>query len=215
MGHASPDRSATSCQSHCRQRPSSESPRDPVDREPLARPLGGRASRPVVPLLAPNSQARPRDRFTPLHEAYAYFAGTLGLSSRRQGFEFRWGHHFFPPRETAEARAAGRVRIAPNPEGESHPSANVTALALRVPSRQVRHGAGRSRGRDRSWTRIRTRADYTMVPAGRDDAPTTSRRDGRRLRVCRRSPSRLSAGSLSGCAADLVPVRPVSPRLVG
>jgi hypothetical protein len=30
-----------------------------------------------------------------LHTIYACFAGTFGLSSRRHGFEFRWGHHSF------------------------------------------------------------------------------------------------------------------------
>ena len=52
----------------------------------------GWASRYVVPLLVPNLQARPRERFTVFHDAYAYSAGTFGLSSRQHGFELRWGH---------------------------------------------------------------------------------------------------------------------------
>ena len=79
-----------------RQRPSRASPSNPHDSEPSAsagQPAG--ASRPVVPLLVPNSQARPLGRITAFHAAYANFAGTLGLSSRRHGFEFRWGTTLF------------------------------------------------------------------------------------------------------------------------
>jgi hypothetical protein len=51
------------------------------------------AARYGVPLLVPSLQARPRGRITPLHAIHAFFAGTSGLSSRRYGFGFRWGHH--------------------------------------------------------------------------------------------------------------------------
>ena len=62
-----------------------------------------------MPLPVPNARARPRRRITALHAIYAYFAGTVGLSSRQHGFEFRWGHHSLAVKTWRSAQRSAAV----------------------------------------------------------------------------------------------------------